>query len=169
MNMYDAEPIEDAAPGRVRERLEELLDVQHLLTLSTTGEAGPWACTLAFAWDEDYDLYFVSRTGTRHVEELRADPRVAVALHAPSSDPDPATSRGLQAVGRATVLEDEDQARQALSVYRARFERTRGRVTWERLSDRAACVVRVRFDRLRYRDHEALGGRVEVPVGGAER
>lgn len=152
----------------MRWRLADLLSRQHLLALATHGDGGPWACTLAFAFDERFDIVFLSRRDTRHVQEIRDDPRVAAAIHAPGRDRDPSKSRGAQLAGTAAILSGAD-AREALEVYTDRFKEARGQVTVERLRARKACAVRISPDRIWYRDHEALGGRVEVPLGRGQR
>ncbi len=88
------------------------------LTLATSGEKAPAAAALFFASDADLNLYFVSSAATRHVENLLANPEVAVTVNADTADW--RAIQGLQIEGRAEPVDESDEAR-VRELYLAKF------------------------------------------------
>jgi len=89
----------------------KLTAVQHLLkehktlTLATCADGRPWAASLYYVNDDNLNLFFVSDPETRHAQELRVNPEVAVTINAdhhlwPRL-------RGLQLRGRAKAVSRE--------------------------------------------------------------
>lgn len=149
-----------------RDRIERFLSQRRVLTLATAADGEPWTCTLAFAPDDDLDLYFLSDPSTRHCRQIATDPRVAVALHDPDTVGDRSRARGLQAVGTATRLRDGSTLA-GLVAFARRFE-----ASFSRLRDavhvRGAGVYRVELERAWLLDRERLGGRLAVSLDGEE-
>lgn len=54
----------------------DYLTAHRVLTLATKGPAGVWAAAVFYA-SEEFSLYFLSASGTRHVQNLRQQPRAA--------------------------------------------------------------------------------------------
>lgn len=83
------------------------LDSCGTLTLATSGPAGAWAASLFFARDAHLNLYFISSTETRHVQDFLANPSVAVTVNADYTEWAPI--RGLQIAGTVERLGDEER------------------------------------------------------------
>lgn len=89
------------------------------MTLATTGEEGPWAAPVIYAWEShsaQVSLYFMSRLSTRHVKNLLEAPRVAAAIHPNETRP----LRGLQVEGRVELLRGKEALR-VIRIYLQRF------------------------------------------------
>ena len=94
------------------------LDSISALTLATNGPAGPWAASLFFAHDEEFNLYFISSQDSRHVQDLITEPTVAVTVN---GDPDNWIDiRGLQIAGAAEVVTESGKA-DATKLYLQKF------------------------------------------------
>ncbi len=93
------------------------LDKQHVMTIATTGSAGPWAAAVYFARDERRFL-FVSSSRSRHALDLARDARCAATVNGDA--PDWTSIRGVQIAGRARVLVG-DAADAARAIYFRRF------------------------------------------------
>lgn len=68
----------------VEKIVREYIDKTVHLSLATVRESKPWVCEVHFAYDEDLNLYFVSKVSTRHCQEIADNPHVAgniVKLH----------------------------------------------------------------------------------------
>ena len=104
----------DEARAAVRRMLEE----HNTLTLATTGEQGPWAATVFYASDADYNLYFVSDRRTRHARDMLSGAPVAAAINADVDNWNDV--RGLQLEGAAARVEGAERVR-ALALYLAKF------------------------------------------------
>lgn len=50
------------------------------MSLGTVHDNRPWVCEVHFAYDDDLSLYFVSKTATRHCQEIAANPNVAGSI-----------------------------------------------------------------------------------------
>ncbi len=94
------------------------LDSISALTLATSGPAGPWAASLFFVHDEEFNLYFISSQNSRHVQDLLTEPTVAVTVN---GDPDNWIDiRGLQISGTAEVVTESGKA-DATRLYLQKF------------------------------------------------
>lgn len=149
-----------------RDRIESFLSERRVLTLATAADGEPWNCTLAFAPDDDLDLYFLSDPSTRHCREIATDPRVAVALHDADTVGDRSRARGLQAVGTATRLHGASTLA-GLVAFARRFE-----TSFSRLRDAVhvgdAGVYRVELEQVWLLDRERLGGRLTLSLDGED-
>lgn len=125
----------------VRAAIRNALEGYHTLTLSTCQGGVPWAATVFYASDADFNLYFVSDRRTRHARDMLANPSVALAINA---DPDNWDDvRGLQVEGRAAPVEGVERAR-ALALYLAKF-----------------ASVKALFEAPRNRDEETIAQRLK--------
>lgn len=105
-----------------RALIGEMLAGNNTMTLATLGDAGPWAATVFFVSDDDFNLYFVSDTRTRHGQDMAGHPEVSVTV-----DGDCASwgdVRGLQIVGSASLTEGDERER-ALRIFLEKFPQIR--------------------------------------------
>ncbi|HMN75312.1 MAG TPA: pyridoxamine 5'-phosphate oxidase family protein [Burkholderiaceae bacterium] len=75
---------------------------QHVMTLATTGAAGPWAAAVFYAMQAD-DLIFLSSPQTRHCIDLAHDARCAATIQAQPGDW--RSIQGVQIEGRVDELD----------------------------------------------------------------
>ncbi|MGC2780975.1 MAG: pyridoxamine 5'-phosphate oxidase family protein [Bradyrhizobium sp.] len=97
------------------------LDDVELMVIASSLNGQPWCTTVYFAYDEDLNIYFMSRMARRHSMELAENAKASVALASQKyhwGD----SSKGLQAEGRCEALADAKIAH-ALDVYVRRFPR----------------------------------------------
>lgn len=124
------------------------LEAHHVMTLATSGPAGPWAAAVFYA-SEGFALTFLSSPRSRHAADLEADPRVAAAIHEDYHDWPPI--QGLQLEGRARLLQGAE-AEAAAALFARKFplvadptqaevRRALERVGWYRLEPSAVYFV----------------------------
>jgi uncharacterized protein YhbP (UPF0306 family) len=106
------------------------------LTLATESGGVPFACSLFYA-SAEFDLYFVSDPKTRHAENIRLNPRVAVTIHGQGDDW--RTLQGLQIEGVCEEMVAEADVKKAKRVYGAKFPF---------ITELAAAMAKVRFYRI---------------------
>lgn len=97
---------------------EYLPNIIHL-SLGTMSDKGPWVCEVHFSYDDDLNLYFRSVPGTRHCQEISADPRVAgtiVQQHEQGQKP-----RGVYFEGTAQRLDEGEEFQKAFECVSNRF------------------------------------------------
>jgi uncharacterized protein YhbP (UPF0306 family) len=108
-------------PDTIRS-VRELLESQSTLTLATVDEHGnPDAVSLFFFLrnGSGLTLYWLSSADSRHSLNLRARPRVAVAIYACVNRWE--KIRGAQLEGTATEVSDPLERREIIAGYRRRF------------------------------------------------
>ncbi|MER3456952.1 MAG: hypothetical protein C4303_07060 [candidate division GAL15 bacterium] len=145
------------------EVFRRLLEENRVMTLATCSPEGPWAAPVLYALRPGPQLVFMSRTGTRHVRDLLASPRVAVAIYPHQTRP----LRGVQLEGVARPLAGRETLA-AIRAYLQRFPAARGRFPlWDAVRGRGE----VRFFALRPERAYVLsevdfgwGARREVPL-----
>ncbi len=89
------------------------------LSLATCAGRQPWVCEVHFAYDEDLNLYFMSKPDCRHSREIALNPNVAgniVTQHAADEKP-----RGVYFEGIAQELADIHAAHPAYIHFSGRF------------------------------------------------
>ena len=71
------------------------------MCLATSKNNKPWACTVWYVNDEDWNLYFISQKARRHSIELKENPNVAGTIVLPHVKGSGEKVRGLQFEGTA--------------------------------------------------------------------
>jgi hypothetical protein len=91
-------------------------DNKHL-QLATLHNGQPWLCTVYFAADDDFNLYWMSLRSRQHSQDILQDARTAVAV---VRDTDAARKQALQITGNAYQVAD-DNLQTAHAVYTNKF------------------------------------------------
>jgi uncharacterized protein YhbP (UPF0306 family) len=110
--------LDAAAAIEARERAQQFCATVSTLTLATCSENQPWAATVFFAADKNFNLYFVSDQRTRHGRDMAVNQQVAAAIN-PDCDNWHAVA-GLQLRDTVTVVDGIERAK-ALALYFAKF------------------------------------------------
>lgn len=88
----------------IEEAIRRYIDKTVHLSLGTaTTDGKPWVCEVHFAYDDNLNLYFVSKKATRHCAEIATNPFVAgniVKQHPLEESP-----HGVYFEGKAEVIE----------------------------------------------------------------
>jgi len=90
----------------LRSLVEEILRDSREMVLATCQDGKPWAATLVFGHDENFNLYWMSREDTRHSREIAKNSKVAAAVN---KQPTGENAKGLQIEGNAYKLEKEEE------------------------------------------------------------
>src|SRR3972149_8600726 len=89
--------------GRVFDSIRNILNKNHLLTLSTSSGGFPNSNTAFYAPDRNMNLYIWSEEGTKHSENLRKNRKVAINIF-DSRQKWGSLLQGLQATGTARLV-----------------------------------------------------------------
>jgi uncharacterized protein YhbP (UPF0306 family) len=90
-----------------------------MMQLATSVDGQPWVCSVWFAADDNFNIYWFSSTTRRHSSELKKNPKVAAAIVLPQTPKD--MPRGLQLEGTAEELSTAEDIAKARSVYEGRI------------------------------------------------
>ena len=85
----------------IRKVIGEYLKEAKLMCLATAKDYKPWACTVWYVHDEDWNLYFISQKARRHSIELKENQNVAGTIVLPHVKGSGEKVRGLQFEGTA--------------------------------------------------------------------
>src|SRR5438874_811194 len=102
-----------------KQLIESFLKESMVLQIATAVDGIPWICSVCFAYDQDFNLYWFSRHDTRHSQEITRNPRIAGAIALPFVIGD--RSRGLQFAGTAYELHYEQDLLLGLSTLKERY------------------------------------------------
>ena len=109
----------------VRSLITDYLKGTQQMQLSTCLDNQPWTCTVYYAYDENLDLYWLSRPERRHSREIEANPNVSGTIVKQHTYGEKV--RGIQFVGKAKKLTGIE-AVHGMKVYSGRYSTPRERV-----------------------------------------
>lgn len=90
----------------LRKLIEDYLEEAKLMQVATSKNNQPWAASLYFAYDNLWNLYWISRSTRRHSEEIKDNEKVAGTIVLPHTHGQKV--RGLQFQGIAKQLKGEE-------------------------------------------------------------
>lgn len=104
----------------LKKLIGEYIAESKMMQVATVSGDQPWCATVAFAFDEDWNLYWISLPETRHSQELMANNKVAGTIA--NADLYTDGPRGLQFEGVAELLSGADEEA-GVAIYSKRMKR----------------------------------------------
>lgn len=104
----------------LRKLIEDYLRIGRMMMVATVAGDQPWNCTLMFVADENLNLYWISKSDTRHSKEIHKHQKVAAAIPIKFAD---LTVVGLQVEGDAELVENADEIKHAIRLFTDKFNR----------------------------------------------
>ena len=97
------------------EKARHVIETNNYVTVATTdNEGNPWAAPVFFAYDKDYNLYFLSAVDSRHAENLAQNPNIAAVIFDSTSPV--GQSDGVQLEGKVIPVERKAVAK-VINIY----------------------------------------------------
>ncbi len=127
-------------PELVEKLIREFLQVSKLMQVATCIDNQSWLAHVWFSYDEDLNLYFISRNDRRHSREIRSQPKVAGGIVNPPFEGLGQKVRGLTFQGVAEEVQSSS-IREAYGHYQKRWIKV---VEHVRLEDIINGVTKVR-------------------------
>lgn len=81
---------------------------------------GVWSNPVYFAWDANFNFYFISQMHSRHMQNLSRDPKIAISIYKTEQKGDVA---GIQLEGRAKILSEKDSKEEIQHAYETYYGR----------------------------------------------
>lgn len=100
--------------------IREDLAKARMMVVSTISGDQPWSFTAYFVADEDLHLYWISKTSSRHSQEISIHSKVAVNIPVKFDD---LNVIGLQVEGEAELVQDKALIQQKAKLYADKFVR----------------------------------------------
>ena len=98
-----------------KQKLLDFMKSKRLMQLATASEK-PWICTVYYAIDDSFNLYFISEPTTRHCKDIKTNPNVAVAV-TDSRQNVKDKKVGVQLQGTAFVVKDKNEMLHAVALW----------------------------------------------------
>jgi len=89
------------------ELIKQYLGQVNIMQLATAVNDQPWACTVHYYADEDFNLYWVSKLEREHSQDIRENPKVAAAIVVHENTPEEPYVIGISVEGTAEMLDDK--------------------------------------------------------------
>ena len=115
-----------AKKSNLKKLIEDYLKKAKLMQVATVKGSQPWACSVYFAFDKDFNFYWISLPSRRHSKEIRNNSKVAGTIVLPHTPGDKV--RGIQFQGVAKELTNKDKVKKAMENYAKRFNMPKSRV-----------------------------------------
>ncbi len=104
----------------LKQLIEDYLKEARMMQVATAQGNQPWACTVYFAFDPYFNLYWISSTDRRHSQDIDANNMVAGTIVLPHTPGGPV--RGIQFEGTAEALREKTAATLGMEYYAERFD-----------------------------------------------
>ncbi len=148
-------------------RARDIIESNNFMSLATcTSSGNPWATPLFYAYDDKYNLYFVSSKNSLHVNHIMDNPTVAVTIF--NSTQPAGSTEGVQLLGQAEWVKDEEELGRAIDLYYRRLlPEVRGAMTDRYPTATYLPPSRFRFFKISIRRAYIpdVRGRVEIKLG----
>jgi len=95
------------------------LEATFYCALGTYGKDGVWVNPVYFAYDEQYNFYFISQPESRHMKNMAENAEVSLAIYSTAQDAQ-GDVVGIQLSGKACILSEEADVKKAYDVYYGR-------------------------------------------------
>ena len=103
----------------IKHELKKFLSEEELMGISTCLGNKPWSSTVFFTTDNFLDLYFVSRTNSRHSKEIEKNMFISGTIYSKSKDF--GQVKGLQFEGKVAKT-DELEIEKVFHLFKNKFE-----------------------------------------------
>ncbi len=100
-----------------KKHLLACLNSTNYCSIATIDDKSVWANPVYFAWDEKFNLYFISMPHARHMKNIIKNPRVAVAIYKTEQKGDVV---GIQIEGDTLILKEQQDKEKAHQIYYGR-------------------------------------------------
>lgn len=98
--------------------LLECMNSTDYCCVATVDDNGVWANPVYFAWDDQFNLYFISQMHSRHMQNLTKKTKIAVSIYKTEQKGDVV---GIQLEGTAKIiLDDKKEIQHAFDTYYGR-------------------------------------------------
>lgn len=128
--------------------------------IATVDQKGVWTNPVFFAWDDAFNLYFISQMHSRHMQNLQKDSNISISIYNTEQKDDVA---GVQLIGSAHILTNSEEIRSAFNTYYTRAGK--GRDVQQYIDNPTWFFLKVILGNLYYFDTRFFGEeRQEVPT-----
>lgn len=97
-----------------RKHLLECMKSTDYCCIATVDTKSVWSNPVYFAWDDEFNLYFISQMRSRHMQNLSKNPKIAVSIYKTEQK---GNVVGIQLEGTAKILSEDDDKKEIQHAY----------------------------------------------------
>lgn len=101
--------------------LLECLESTKYCSLATVDSKGVWSNSVYFAWDKEFNFYFISQMSSRHMQNINKNSRISLSIYSTEQND---SHIGIQLEGTATILTDQSSKEEVKHAYDTYFGRS---------------------------------------------
>lgn len=91
-----------------KDLVKQYLPSVNIMQLATCVDNQPWACSLHYYSDDDFNLYWISKPKSRHSQEIELNPNVAVTIKVYENETPKDTVIGVSFEGVAKLASESE-------------------------------------------------------------
>lgn len=143
--------------------INEALSATDYCSIATVDEKGVWSNPVYFAWDNRYNLFFISQMSSRHMQNLKKNSRIAVSIYKTEQKGDVV---GIQLEGTAKIISKEDGKKEIQHSYSTYYGRAgHGPDVQQYIDNPLWLYVKITPEQIYYFDTRFFGEqRQDVPI-----
>lgn len=84
--------------------IQQYLEQVNIMQLATSVDNQPWACTIHYYTDSDFNLYWISTLAREHSKHISQNPNVAAAILVHENTPEEPYVIGISVAGTAELI-----------------------------------------------------------------
>ncbi len=100
----------------LKKLVKQTMDKTLYCSLATAEKGRVWVCPVAFAYDNQMDIYFISNLRSRHIKNIARNNKVAVAIYT-TDQKVKGHKAGVQLEGTATRVHGHSHIERAYYIY----------------------------------------------------
>jgi uncharacterized protein YhbP (UPF0306 family) len=90
---------------QTEELIRKYLNQVNIMQLATAANNQPWACTVHYYSDDDFNFYWISTLERKHSQDIKQNPKVAAAILVHENTPEEQYVIGISVEGTAELIE----------------------------------------------------------------
>lgn len=143
--------------------IDEALSATDYCCIATVDKKGVWSSPVYFAWDDKYNLFFISQMPSRHMQNIKRNSRIAVSIYKTEQK---GYVVGIQLEGKARILSEKDGKKEIQHAYSTYFNRAgHGPDVQQYINNPTWLYVRVTPEQIYYFDTRFFDEeRQEIPL-----
>ena len=101
--------------------VKEIMDMTDFMALTTSDKGETWTNPVYFAYDDLFNLYFISLMKTKHMQNISKNSKISGAIFSTKKLPDEDVV-GIQLSGKALILQSKSEIENAIAFYYKRSQ-----------------------------------------------
>ncbi|MBI2043899.1 pyridoxamine 5'-phosphate oxidase family protein [Candidatus Pacearchaeota archaeon] len=104
-----------------KRHVKEIMDMTDFMAITTSNKSETWTNPVYFAYDDSFNLYFLSLLKTKHIQNISKNSRVSGAIFSTKKLTEDDVA-GIQFSGKASIIQSKSDIEKATKFYYGRSQ-----------------------------------------------